>query len=139
MRVVLDTNVVVSGLLFGGPPGRLLDLGADGTITLFVSAALMAELDEVLQRAKFRRRLARKGSTVEQLIEDYRSIAQPVVPAPLSGAVPGDPDDDAVLACAVAAAAEIITSGDEHLVSLASYQGIPILRPADAVARVTSP
>ena len=121
MRVVADTNTVVSGLLWHGPPRQVLDAARAGTLQLYTTAVLLAELDEVLQRPKFAQRLTLAGVTTRTLVLGYAALARLIEPAVIVPVVEEDPDDDAVLACAVAAQAEAIVSGDSHL--LARAQG----------------
>jgi len=136
VRVVLDTNAVVSGLLWEGPASVLLNAARAGHLELFTSAALLAELSEVLPRGKFARKVQAAGLTVEQLVRRYGLLAQLVLPADISPHIPEDPDDDHVLACALAAHAEFIVSGDSHLLSLKYFQNIQIVSAAEAMRRV---
>lgn len=125
MRVVADTNIVVSGLLWHGPPRRVLDAARAGTIELFASAALLAELEDVLQRDKFAQRLVLAGVEAQTLVLGYAALASIVVPARIGSVIHADPDDDEVLACAVAANADVIISGDRHLVEPPGVPGNP--------------
>lgn len=127
MRGVLDTNTVLSGLLWHGPPRQVLDAARRGEVQLFTSPELLAELEDVLLRPKFTQRLRQAGLDAAQLIQGYAALATLVQPAPLPAVVLADPDDDAVLACAVAAQADFLISGDHHLLDLQSYESIPIL------------
>ena len=138
MHVVADTNTVISGLLWHGPPRQVLDAARTGTLALSTSAALLAELAEVLQRPKFAERLARANVTPYALVLGYAALARLVVPAPIEPVVEADPDDDAVLACAVAACAEVIVSGDRALLALGSYESIPIITAVQLMARIAS-
>ena len=138
MRVVADTNTVVSGLLLYGPPRQVLDAARTGMMTLSTSAPLLAELAEVLQRPKFAQRLAQANVTPQILVFGYAALARLVVPGPIGSVVVADPDDDEVLACAVAAQAEVIVSGDRALLALESYEGIPIITAAQLMARIVS-
>ncbi len=133
MRAVADTNVVVSGLLWSGHPRQLLDLARSGQIDLFTSPALLAELEDVLSRKKFRRRLDHAGVELEELVLGYAALARVIVPAEIRSVIAEDPDDDEVLACALAARADLIVSGDRHLLKLGDYQGIRIVRPLEAL------
>jgi uncharacterized protein len=135
--VVADTNTVVSGLLWWGAPRQLLDLARNGAIQLFTSAALLVELEEVLGRDKFKDRLQRANTTPQELILGYSALAQLVEPSPIEPVVLADADDDVVLSCAVAAAADAVVSGDSHLLRLRRYREIPILAPAQLIARAT--
>jgi putative PIN family toxin of toxin-antitoxin system len=130
MRAVADTNVVVSGLLWQGPSKRVLDWARGGRVELFTSPALLLELEEVLQRKKFARRLAAAGVVVNDLVLGYAALARVVRPPSIPLTVKADPDDDIVLACALKARADAVVSGDNHLLSLGEFQGIPIVAPA---------
>ena len=134
---MLDTNTVVSGLLWQGLPARLIDAAEAGRIELVSSTALLAELQGVLSRRKFVRQLARRGLDPADLFDGYAALAVHVMPAPLPQPVSRDPDDDKVLACAITAQADAIVSGDGDLLTLKSFQGIPILTAARAVEKIT--
>ena len=140
MRIVADTNTVLSGLLWQGPPRRLLDLARERKVSLCTSLTLVAELAEVIARDKFAERVRAAGLSAAELVQDYERLAEVVTPEPLPIPVSRDPDDDHVLACALAAKAELIVSGDKrHLLVLGQYQGIPIRTAADALSTLTAP
>ncbi|MGD0680704.1 MAG: putative toxin-antitoxin system toxin component, PIN family [Terracidiphilus sp.] len=122
MRVVADTNVFISALMFGGLPGRFLDLALHRRFTLITSKALLDELDEKL-RGKF----AVSERDAQAIREKLKGIAEVVDPDFELDAVPEDPDDNRVLECAVAGKAEFIVSGDRHLLRLGNYEGIAIV------------
>jgi len=134
VRLVADTNTVISGLLWHGAPRRLLDAARAGKVSLFTSAALLVELEDTLSRAKFAERLERAGVTRRVLVQGYATLAAVIKPAAIPPAVLADPDDDAVLACAVAAQAQAVASGDSHLLNLKTYQDIPILTVNELLA-----
>ncbi len=139
MRVVLDTNIVVSALLWGGTPFKLLQAATDGIIDLYTSPVLLTELREVLAREHLASRLIAQQSSIEQAIGFYGELATRVSPLATSRLVPGDPDDDHVIACAVAANAQSIISGDKrHLLSIKSYQGISIVTAVEALGILAS-
>ncbi len=134
MRLVADTNVVVSGLLWLGNPGRLLEAASLGRVTLYTSLALLAELSSTLSRPKLARPIMRSGLTLDDVLGRYLYVTFVVEPSAVPRVVSDDPDDDQVLACALAAQAELIVSGDKHLLDLGGhYQNIPIVTPAQAV------
>jgi putative PIN family toxin of toxin-antitoxin system len=136
VRVVLDTNTVVSGFLWGNQPRAMIDAAVEGRVELFTSEVLIAEIEDVLPRARFAARLAEKQLSIPALIERYRVLADIVAPAALSGPVSKDPDDDLVLATALAASAELIVSRDKHLRNLKHFHRIPIVDAAEAMRRI---
>jgi uncharacterized protein len=136
IRAVLDTNVVLSGLLWHGTPHALLERVREGTMTFISSPALLAELAEVIARPQFDAILARSNTSRERSLAELRELAEVTAPPPLAQPVCRDPDDDAVLALGVAAKADFIVSGDRDLLSLESFQNIPIVTPAEALRRV---
>lgn len=125
MRVLLDTNVLISAILFSGVPRRLLEKALQGKIELVTSPALMAELEEVLtEKFDFP---AVTASGVRQEMQLMAVVEEPVeIPD-----VARDPDDNEVLAAARRGQAEFMVTGDEDLLALGSYEGISILRPRE--------
>ena len=139
MRIVADTNTVLSGLLWQGAPRRLLDLARERKITLCTSLVLFAELAEVMARDKFAERLRAAGVSAIELLQDYERLAETVIPEALpTPVIERDPDDDHVLACAVSAEAQLIVSGDSHLLNLKAYQGIPIHTASVALSEIVA-
>ena len=137
MRVVADTNTVVSGLLWRGNPRRILDAARAGDINLFTTAVLLAELEDVLSREKFAERLAAAGVVPRDLVLGYAALASVIEPSEIEPVILADPDDDAVLACAVAAHSKVIVSGDSHLLNLRQYQDIRIVTAAALLAEIS--
>jgi uncharacterized protein len=136
MKLLLDTNVLVSAFLWQGVPGRLIELAIEQEIQLVTNRVLLDELTDVLPRKKLAKKVAATGLTPTQIVLNYRRLAQLVTTRKLSQAVSRDADDDHVIACAIAAQADLIVSGDEHLLSLKIHQNIPILTPAEALRRI---
>ncbi len=136
MRLVLDTNTVVSGLIWGGVPGQLIDAAAAGTVQIISSVPLLGELHDVLFRKKFAAQLAEQGVDAADLFEGYAALVELVDPANIGPVILADPDDDIVLATAVAGNAAAIVSGDAHLLGIGEFRGMPIVTPAAAVSRL---
>lgn len=137
MRAVVDTNLLVSGLLWGRNPGQLVAAAQAGTLRLCSSEFLLAELGRVLGRAKFGARLTARGVTADAVLASARSICEifdrPAMPMPPDLR---DPNDLAVLACAVSAEVDVIITGDKDLLALNPFEGIPIITVADALKRL---
>ena len=129
MRVVADTNVLVSAFLWSGIPHKLLPAAETGRITLYASPALIEELASVLSRKKFTDRLRALQVTDEELIVGYLKLAHLILPQPIPPVIKEDPEDDAVLACALAARAAYLITGDLHLLRLCTYHAIHIVSP----------
>ena len=123
VRIVLDTNVVLSALLWPGTPYHLLAaIGQRSSIQLYSSTALLEELADVLTRASAAKRLALIGRSAREVLADYVEAIELVEPASVPRVVVGDVDDDQVIAAAVAARADLIVSGDrKHLLPLGSH------------------
>jgi hypothetical protein len=136
VRVVLDTNVVVSALVWGGTPYKLLQAAANGDIELVTSPALIDELRDVLTRSHLAPRLAAKQSSAARAIDFYSQLAIHVSPLATPKVVAADPDDDHVIACALAGNAMLVVSGDAHLLKIGKHQHIEIVSVAEAVRRI---
>ena len=125
MRAVLDTNVVMSAIFFGGVPFKVLNAWHNGEFELVVSEAVMAEYREIAARMKA------KFPSIEpeiwmRYIEDHATMVSAV---PLATQVCEDADDDVFLACAIAACAKIVCSGDKHLLACNGWNGVEVLTP----------
>lgn len=137
MRLVLDTNTVVSALLWKGSPHDLFAAVRERRdIALYSSPKLLAELADVLGREKLAPAVAASNRSPEEQLRQYISLVRIVTPASVQPVIVADPDDDHVIACALAAGADLIVSGDCHLLNLRSYQGMPIVAVTEALARV---
>lgn len=136
MRIVADTNTVVSGSLWPGKPRNLLDAARAGTIELVTSKALLDELRDVLGRNKFSGRIERAGLTVATLLDAYRGLAAEVVPAQIVPTIIADAADDAVLAAALGGDADLIVSGDAHLLNLGRFHHLRIVSVGEALTLI---
>ena len=132
MRLVLDTNVVLSGLLWNGPPALLIDAAIRLAVTICVNPFLADELAEKLKMAKFALRIAAAGRT-PALSGEYLALCEQF-PALVIPRTCRDADDDNVLAAALSARADLIISGDNDLRSLRIYEGVTIVNVVQALA-----
>ena len=132
-RLVLDTNVVVTGLLWLGPPRRLIDQAIERRFELCSSTVLIDELTRTLGYPKFTQRMAQHETNVTILVAQYQALTYLLMPSRIPRVVPRDADDDHVIACAVAARADLIVTGDRHLLELGGFRGISIVKPAQAL------
>jgi len=138
VRVVLDTNVLVAFLL---TRGRIISAILDGwereEFEVLTSPALIAEVRDTLAKPALRQRI--RPEAARALLE---ALEKDAICTPgnleLSGVTP-DPDDDAVIACAVEGNADVIVSRDVHLLGLRAYQGIRIVEPAEFVSGTLAP
>ncbi len=122
MRAVIDVNVLVSGLLWHGPPHTLIERVRDGRLRLISSPALLAELVEVLVRPEFDDILKRSNTSLERALAEIQTLAEVIAAPPVQRPLCRDPDDDEVLALAVAGRADLIISGRAGLgVSVAAH------------------
>lgn len=126
MRVVADTNVLVSAIVFGGPPGRIVELAAEGRLQLIISPALINEL-----RAVPRRKFGFSDAAVYQSETLLRRASVIVEPDQQLSIVLQDPADNRVLEAAEAGNAEAIVSGDRHLLALGTFGAITIISPRE--------
>lgn len=125
MRVVIDTNVIMSAIFFGGVPFEVLNAWHDGEFELVVSEAVMAEYREIAGRMKSKFPLINPEGWLSY-VEGHATMVQAV---PLAAQVCEDADDDVFLACAVSADAKVVCSGDGHLLACNGWQGIEVLTP----------
>lgn len=130
-RAVLDTNVVISGLLFTGPPHRILQLAVRRKILPVTSPVLLEELNRVL-RTKFKY----PASVAQAITAEWADLCERIEPTTLLAVVSDDPADNRVLECAVDGKAETVVTGDRHLLSRGTFRGIPILRPREFLDRL---
>ncbi len=132
MRIVCDTNVLVSGILFGGHARQILLLASRGKVTNFISDDILNEAKKVLLCPKFKL----SPQQVIAIIALSRDTFEHVYPAQQHKVIQSDPDDDRILDASVEAQVAIIVSGDKHLLSLGLWRGIRMLSPAEFVKEI---
>ena len=133
LRLVADTNTVVSALLWRGGPHQLFAALDTAEIAFYTSRALLDELAQVLPRRKLARAVSASQKSIDALVADYEALTELVKPRPLRERVGRDPDDEAVIPCALAARADLIVSGDNDLLVLKAHQNIRIVNAATAL------
>ena len=129
MKIVLDTNVFVSGVFFKGPPYQILTAWRDGKIQLVISPEILEEYRRVGEILAEDRPVVDLRPMLEFVIQNATIYSAP----PLVEPVCDDPDDDKFLACALVSESSIIVSGDKHLLKVSGYQDITVLKPRDFV------
>ena len=129
-RVVLDTNIVISGLLWRGKPYQCLLLARSGIVQAVYCPPMLAELADKLRRA-----FGFSENRIQAVLYDLQRVAERVDIAGSLRVVVADPDDDKFIECAVAASAAVIVSGDHHLLDLGKYGDTQSLTAAEFLAR----
>lgn len=135
MKIILDTNVLVSAIFFGGVPGRILDAWKGGRFTLVVSPDIFEEYRRVAELLGPRFPSFDLDVDLEPLLALILVHGTMVEDSPLPEPVSSDPDDEKFLACALSSETSLIVSGDRHLLDVSGYRDIEILKPRDFVDR----
>ena len=123
LKVVLDTNVLISAILFGGKPRQILQNAIRGEIRLCLSEPILEELSGVLRRSKF----DYSPEMIQFILTELMGIADFVNPSETIDVVLEDPDDNRILECAVEAGANYIITGDFHLLKVGRYRNIEVV------------
>ncbi|MBU4314529.1 MAG: putative toxin-antitoxin system toxin component, PIN family [Actinobacteria bacterium] len=127
LKVVLDTNIYISAILFGGNPERIRKLSKEKKLEILISEAIISEVAEVL-----RKKFNWKSWQISQIIDEIRETATLIIPNQTLSMTKKDEDDNRILECAVEGKVQYIVSGDkQHLLPLKEYQGVKILSPAE--------
>lgn len=127
LRAILDTNVLLSGIFFGGVPGRLLTAWQNDRLALVLSPAILAEYHEA--GAALAVRYPALAAPLDSILTLLAQTATIVEAPALGERVSADPDDDKFLACALAARTPLIVSGDKHLLRVSGWSGITVVTP----------
>ncbi|MBC8248851.1 MAG: putative toxin-antitoxin system toxin component, PIN family [Anaerolineales bacterium] len=137
LRVVVDTNVLISGtIVTAGASARIVDAALNRWLRLVICPFLLTEYAEVVQRPRIAHKYAKIAQRVDDLLDYFGSYTVVVAGIPQQPFVPADPDDDAVVAAALEGHAAYIVSGDQHLLELKRVRDVRILTPRDFVAQV---
>ena len=131
MNVILDTNVFISGVFFGGPPYKILEAWRNGNFDIVLSEDIFIEYQRVAQE------LSKQFKEIDiSIFLDLVTVNATWVEAPtLPSSVSADQDDDKFLACALASQIKIIVSGDKHLTDVSGYRGIEVFKPRIFIER----
>ncbi|RPJ57270.1 MAG: putative toxin-antitoxin system toxin component, PIN family [Dehalococcoidia bacterium] len=135
IRVVLDTNVLLSALLFGGNLARMVGLWKEGRIAPVFSRETFQEFSAALKYPKFSLSKDEIKTIIEEEILPYCDVTD--VTEDTEG-VCSDPDDDKFISCAISASADFLVSGDKALIALKKYKSVRILKPSDFLDLVVS-
>jgi putative PIN family toxin of toxin-antitoxin system len=122
LKVVIDTNVYISAIFWGGNPRKVIDLGRDGKVEFYTSEDIVKEIMTVLLK-KFKLNF----NDVERILLDFLSFTLLVKPTQSIRVISEDPEDDKFIECAISCNADYIVSGDRHLINLKEYEGIKIV------------
>ncbi len=133
MRAVVDTNVVVSGLLWGGPPNQILKWTRDAVLKIMACEETSAEVKRVIQYKRFSQRLSDLDTTPNEVVAYFMNLVT-FVPTPqfIPKAIHKDLFDNIFLALASENKAHLIISGDKHLLDMKEYNDIPVVTPSEA-------
>ena len=133
MKVVVDTNVTVSGLLWHGPPNQILRWAKGGVLKILACQETIDELSRIIKYIRFNKRLSSLGFTTEEVISYFMNLVY-FVPTPraIPRKITVDPFDNLFLALASENGASLLISGDMHILSVKVYDQIQIVTPSEA-------
>jgi putative PIN family toxin of toxin-antitoxin system len=125
VKIVLDTNVFISGIFFRGPPYQILQAWRDNKLQIILSQEILEEYHRVAEElaAQF------LGVDLRPILELLTIKAELIPSYTLSESVSDDPDDDKFIACALASKTRVVVSGDKHLLKVSGYDGVEVVRP----------
>jgi putative PIN family toxin of toxin-antitoxin system len=139
LKIIIDTNVTISGLLWGGAPNHILKLCRNGIVRILECDETLDEVRSVLQYLKFSDRLSALGTSAFEIFAYFVNLAT-YVPSPESipDVIKQDPFDNIFLGLASENSASLIVSGDRHLLEFESYKAIQIVTPSEGVSLMSS-
>lgn len=124
-RVVLDTNIFISAILYGGNPLKILDPAISESVEVYISLSLLVELRRVLKE-----KFILSSFEIDLVTDEIKDFAKIIEPKVKLKVIKEDPSDDRVLECAIKASADFIVSGDKHLLELGEFRKIKIVSPS---------
>jgi len=125
-KIVIDTNIYISAIFWGGKPRSVVDLGRNGQVSIFTSSQIEKEINK-----KLKTKFGLSDEEVAQILLDFSTFTLPIKASRKITVIDDDPDDDKFIECAVASRAGFIVSGDKHLLNLKKYKGIKIMKAGD--------
>ena len=128
-KIVLDTNIIISAIIFGGKPRDVLEAAIKGKIRLCISEEILNELNRVLKRPKF----GFPPKIIQSITNELLLTTELIVPSRKIIVIESDPTDNMILECAVEANADYIITGDSHLLELGSFGNIKIITPVQLI------
>ena len=131
IKTVFDTNILISGFLWGGYPNLLLRSAKEGRVSLQLSMDIVQEFEDVLTRDKFQKRLAALGTGIDDIVNDLAGFAEISDVITDLKVVVNDEDDDKFIACAIATQSKYLVSGDNHLIDLKKFRSVSIVTPLE--------
>ena len=131
VKIVLDTNIIISAIIFGGNPRIILEQAIRRNIRLCISEEILDEVKRVLKRQKFNY----PPEIIQIITHELTIISDLITPVKEITVIKADPEDNRVLACAVEGDVDYIITGDSHLLELESFENIKILTPSQFIDR----
>lgn len=132
LKAVVDTNVLVSGLFFSGPPYRILKAWDDGQFCIAISEAIIHEYKRVIETLSGKLGDINLEPILERIVIEAEMVADYAFDCPICE----DPDDDKFLACAMLSKSHYLVSGDKHLLKLETFLDTAIVTPRQFLARL---
>jgi putative PIN family toxin of toxin-antitoxin system len=129
MKIVLDTNVFISGIFWKGFPYQIIKLAEEDRIEIYTTFEILQELFGVLERRKFDELFEEGRTSRQEVFQKVVGLVKTCLSTIKVNLIKEDPPDNNVLSCAISCGASFIVSGDKHLLKLTAFQGIPILTP----------
>jgi len=131
-RIVIDTNIYISAIFWGGKPRAIVDLGRSGQVLIFTSLEIQAEIER-----KLRTKFGLSDQEAAQILLDFSTFTKLISTSQRITVIEDDPDDDKFIECAVSSRSIFIVSGDKHLLNLKSYDDIKILKASDFLSIIS--
>ena len=131
MEIVLDTNVFISGVFFGGPPYQILNAWRNGKIDIVLSEEIFAEYQRVAKELSRQFKEVDISAVLDLITVNAKWVEAPQLPFTVSS----DPDDDNFISCALASKTKIIVSGDKHIIAVSGYRNIEVIKPSAFIER----